>query len=235
MAAFDEIWESSLVCHRDQQWWEDRDDEELDEKLSTQVKSIAYDASSGVKHRVACFILRFLTRLPVCFIIDTLGPGRTPDIDFILNAQQAWADKYARGRSFYHGDDGGDIYSPGKNICYAPSFDQHVLQHSRGELAFDGSRLLRGRLRESSRTSIFARRFLGSHTAGIVSVAVRSCMKKLRRSCRHVNGNQDVSPSDLIQAMDSALLGDAAIFVGKNALLKQIVDQGDNLTATVED
>ncbi|KAG6099130.1 hypothetical protein E4U30_007084 [Claviceps sp. LM220 group G6] len=127
MAAFDEIWESSLVCHRDQQWWEDRDDEELDEKLSTQVKSIAYDASSGVKHRVACFILHFLTRLPVCFIIDTLGPGRTPDIDFILNAQQAWADKYARGRSFYHGDDGGDIYSPGKDICYAPSFDQHVL------------------------------------------------------------------------------------------------------------
>ncbi|KAG5986079.1 hypothetical protein E4U52_000610 [Claviceps spartinae] len=36
MAAFDEIWESSLVCYRDQQWWEDSDDEELDEKLSTQ-------------------------------------------------------------------------------------------------------------------------------------------------------------------------------------------------------
>ncbi|KAG6027158.1 hypothetical protein E4U40_001687 [Claviceps sp. LM458 group G5] len=35
--------------------------------------------------------------------------------------------------------------------------------------------------------------------------------------------------------MDSTLTGDAAIFVGKNALLGQIVDQADDLTTTVED
>ncbi|KAG6045839.1 hypothetical protein E4U39_001915 [Claviceps sp. Clav50 group G5] len=59
--------------------------------------------------------------------------------------------------------------------------------------------------------------------------------KKLRQSYRWVSGNQDVSPSDLIQAMDSTLTGDAAMFVGKNALLGQIVDQADDLTTTVED
>ncbi|KAG6105152.1 hypothetical protein E4U14_005288 [Claviceps sp. LM454 group G7] len=57
---------------------------------------------------------------------------------------------------------------------------------------------------------------------------IRSWLKKLRRSYRRVNGNQDVSPSDLTQVMD------AAMFVGKNALLGQIVDHVDDLTATVE-
>ncbi|KAG6106177.1 hypothetical protein E4U13_007547 [Claviceps humidiphila] len=63
---------------------------------------------------------------------------------------------------------------------------------------------------------------------------VRSWLKKLPLSCRRVNGNQVVSLSDLIQVMDRALTGDAAMFVEKNALLGQIVDQADDLTATVE-
>ncbi|KAG6073064.1 hypothetical protein E4U16_004927 [Claviceps sp. LM84 group G4] len=63
----------------------------------------------------------------------------------------------------------------------------------------------------------------------------RSWLKKLGQSYHGVSGNQDVSPSDLIQAMDSALTGDAAMFVGKNALLGQIVDQADDLATTVED
>ncbi|KAG6239194.1 hypothetical protein E4U23_007856 [Claviceps purpurea] len=59
------------------------------------------------------------------------------DIDFILNAQQAWADKYARGRSLGHADAGGDEYSPEEDTSYTSSFHQHVLQHSLGELTFD--------------------------------------------------------------------------------------------------
>ncbi|KAG6116397.1 hypothetical protein E4U14_000252 [Claviceps sp. LM454 group G7] len=58
------------------------------------------------------------------------------DIDFILDAQQAWANKYARGRSFDHVDDWGDLYP--MDISYAPqSYKQHILQHSLGEVTFD--------------------------------------------------------------------------------------------------
>ncbi|KAG6061446.1 hypothetical protein E4U17_001546 [Claviceps sp. LM77 group G4] len=60
------------------------------------------------------------------------------DIDFILSAQQAWADKYARGRSFEHHDDWGGRNSPGEDTSYAPqSYHQHTLQHSMGESTFD--------------------------------------------------------------------------------------------------
>ncbi|KAG5931221.1 hypothetical protein E4U59_000476 [Claviceps monticola] len=59
------------------------------------------------------------------------------DIDFILNTQQAWADKHARGRSLGHADAGGDIYSPEEDTTYTPSFHQHVLQHSLGDLTID--------------------------------------------------------------------------------------------------
>ncbi|KAG6137105.1 hypothetical protein E4U12_000835 [Claviceps purpurea] len=58
------------------------------------------------------------------------------DIDFILDAQQAWANKYARGRSFDHGYDWGGLSDDGNS--YAPqSYQQHVLRHSLGELTFD--------------------------------------------------------------------------------------------------
>ncbi|KAG6124471.1 hypothetical protein E4U38_008491 [Claviceps purpurea] len=64
---------------------------------------------------------------------------------------------------------------------------------------------------------------------------VQHWLKRLRRSYRQVNGNQDVGPSNLIQAMDSALCGEAAKFVGKSPLLRQIVDQADDFTATSDD
>ncbi|KAG6024969.1 hypothetical protein E4U40_002919 [Claviceps sp. LM458 group G5] len=64
---------------------------------------------------------------------------------------------------------------------------------------------------------------------------VQRWLKRLRRSYRQVNGNQDVSPSDLIQAMDSALSGEAAKFVEKTPLLRQVVDQADDFTATSDD
>ncbi|KAG6157646.1 hypothetical protein E4U37_007070 [Claviceps purpurea] len=64
---------------------------------------------------------------------------------------------------------------------------------------------------------------------------VQRWLKRLRRSYRQVNGNQDVGPSDLIQAMDSALSGEAAKFVEKSPLLRQIVDQADDFTATSDD
>ncbi|KAG6061447.1 hypothetical protein E4U17_001547 [Claviceps sp. LM77 group G4] len=58
------------------------------------------------------------------------------DIDFILDAQQAWANKYARGRSFDHDSDWGGLSKEGTS--YAPqSYQQHVLQHSLGEVTFD--------------------------------------------------------------------------------------------------
>ncbi|CCE33292.1 uncharacterized protein CPUR_07216 [Claviceps purpurea 20.1] len=60
------------------------------------------------------------------------------DIDFILSAQQAWADKYARGRSCERHNDWGGTYSPGEDTSYAPqSYHRHALQHSLGELTFD--------------------------------------------------------------------------------------------------
>ncbi|KAG6116398.1 hypothetical protein E4U14_000253 [Claviceps sp. LM454 group G7] len=58
------------------------------------------------------------------------------DIDFILDAQQAWADKYALGRSFDHVNDWGGLSMEGTS--YAPeSYQQHVRQHSLGEVTFD--------------------------------------------------------------------------------------------------
>ncbi|KAG5973615.1 hypothetical protein E4U58_004778 [Claviceps cyperi] len=64
---------------------------------------------------------------------------------------------------------------------------------------------------------------------------IKNWLKKLRRAYRRANGNRDVVPSDLIQAMDSALVGDAATFVGNTSLLSQIVDQADNFAASTED
>ncbi|KAG5970822.1 hypothetical protein E4U56_007216 [Claviceps arundinis] len=58
------------------------------------------------------------------------------DIDFILDAQQAWADKHALGRSFDHVNDWGGLSMDGTS--YAPeSYLQHVRQHSLGEVTFD--------------------------------------------------------------------------------------------------
>ncbi|KAG6113454.1 hypothetical protein E4U13_003772 [Claviceps humidiphila] len=64
---------------------------------------------------------------------------------------------------------------------------------------------------------------------------VQRWLKRLRRSYRLVNGNQDVGPSDLIQAMDSALRGEAAKFMETTPLLRLIVDQADDFTATPDD
>ncbi|KAG5949433.1 hypothetical protein E4U58_001992 [Claviceps cyperi] len=51
------------------------------------------------------------------------------DIDFILDAQQAWTNKYARGRSFDHDNDWGGLSTEGTS--YAPqSYQQHVLWES---------------------------------------------------------------------------------------------------------
>ncbi|KAG6241776.1 hypothetical protein E4U23_007104 [Claviceps purpurea] len=62
--------------------------------------------------------------------------SRKADIDFILDAQQAWANKYAGGRSFDHVNDWGDLYL--MDISHAPqSYQQHVLQHCLGEVTFD--------------------------------------------------------------------------------------------------
>ncbi|KAG5951743.1 hypothetical protein E4U58_001085, partial [Claviceps cyperi] len=60
-------------------------------------------------------------------------------------------------------------------------------------------------------------------------------LKRLIRDYRHANGNKDPSPSSMIQALDSAIVGDAATFVGGNPLLSQIVEQADAFTATAED
>ncbi|KAG6032827.1 hypothetical protein E4U19_007164 [Claviceps sp. Clav32 group G5] len=68
------------------------------------------------------------------FMEDTLSLA---NIDFILNVQQqAWADKYARGRVFDHDGDRGDFYCPEWDI-YTSSFHQYLLQHSLGEVTFD--------------------------------------------------------------------------------------------------
>ncbi|KAG6254279.1 hypothetical protein E4U49_007319 [Claviceps purpurea] len=64
---------------------------------------------------------------------------------------------------------------------------------------------------------------------------ITSWLKKFRRAYRRANGNRDPGPSDLIQAMDSALTGDAATFVGNSTLLSHIVDQADKFAATTED
>ncbi|KAG6254363.1 hypothetical protein E4U23_006382 [Claviceps purpurea] len=64
---------------------------------------------------------------------------------------------------------------------------------------------------------------------------ITSWLKKFRRAYRRANGNRDPGPSDLIQAMDSALTGDATTFVGNSTLLSHIVDQADKFAATTED
>ncbi|KAG6230379.1 hypothetical protein E4U26_007966 [Claviceps purpurea] len=58
------------------------------------------------------------------------------DIDFILDAQQAWADKYALGRSFDHANDWGGLSMEGTSYA-SQSYQQHVLQHSLGKVTFD--------------------------------------------------------------------------------------------------
>ncbi|KAG6127903.1 hypothetical protein E4U22_003016 [Claviceps purpurea] len=66
-------------------------------------------------------------------------------------------------------------------------------------------------------------------------------LKKLRRfHYRLANDGRDVSPSDLIQSIDNLILPcverqTSNEFVGRNPLLRQIVDQADDFTATVDD
>ncbi|CCE33288.1 uncharacterized protein CPUR_07212 [Claviceps purpurea 20.1] len=60
------------------------------------------------------------------------------NIDFILDVEQAWARKHARGRCFKRHNNWGGRFSPGEHASYAPeSYHQHILQHSLGELTFD--------------------------------------------------------------------------------------------------
>ncbi|KAG5946644.1 hypothetical protein E4U59_003355 [Claviceps monticola] len=56
------------------------------------------------------------------------------DIDFILQAQQSWADKHARGRCYHHQEVVGsfDGDSPEEQ-----KYKQHILQHKQGSLKFD--------------------------------------------------------------------------------------------------
>ncbi|KAG6282168.1 hypothetical protein E4U48_005083 [Claviceps purpurea] len=60
-------------------------------------------------------------------------------------------------------------------------------------------------------------------------------LKRLRSSYLRANNGRDVGPSELIQAIDSALGGEASEFVCGNPLLDQIVDQADDFTATQDD
>ncbi|KAG5948742.1 hypothetical protein E4U58_002079, partial [Claviceps cyperi] len=64
---------------------------------------------------------------------------------------------------------------------------------------------------------------------------LKSWSKRLIRYYRRANGNEDPHPSSMIQALDNAIVGDAATFVGSNPLLSQIVEQADAFTATAED
>ncbi|KAG5970827.1 hypothetical protein E4U56_007221 [Claviceps arundinis] len=57
------------------------------------------------------------------------------DIDFILDAQQAWANKYARGRSLIYDEDIYTRYGAAWGISFALAFRQH--EHFPGELTFD--------------------------------------------------------------------------------------------------
>ncbi|KAG6179979.1 hypothetical protein E4U27_002949 [Claviceps purpurea] len=61
------------------------------------------------------------------------------DIDFILEAQQIWADKYARGRCYRHyeheGSDVRDLYE--KNVHARDRYLQHVRQHEEKTWKFD--------------------------------------------------------------------------------------------------
>ncbi|KAG5923413.1 hypothetical protein E4U61_003482 [Claviceps capensis] len=112
MAAFHGIWESSLSeCEGAQgeshPEWEERSEPDDDE-----LEEQAYTQFA-------------LVSMPWA------------NIDFILNVQQAWADKYARGRFFDHDEDRGDFWCPGWDISYTPSFHEHLLQHFLGEVTFD--------------------------------------------------------------------------------------------------
>ncbi|CCE33290.1 uncharacterized protein CPUR_07214 [Claviceps purpurea 20.1] len=126
MAAFHDIWELSLGACKGwsrPEWkrWSEPDDEELEEEGYFKLEKEA-----SMKLEEDASIQFALLSMPWA------------DIDFILNVQQAWADKYARGRVFDHGDGGGSTYSLGWDISYAPeSYHQHILQHSLGELTFD--------------------------------------------------------------------------------------------------
>ncbi|KAG6131820.1 hypothetical protein E4U38_003691 [Claviceps purpurea] len=60
-------------------------------------------------------------------------------------------------------------------------------------------------------------------------------LKRLRSSYLRANNGRDVGPSEFIQAIDSALGGEASEFVCGNPLLDQIVDQADDFTATQDD
>ncbi|KAG6087137.1 hypothetical protein E4U15_008301 [Claviceps sp. LM218 group G6] len=61
------------------------------------------------------------------------------DIDFILEAQQIWADKYARGRCYrhyeYEGSDVRNLYE--KNVHARDRYLQHVRQHEEKTWKFD--------------------------------------------------------------------------------------------------
>ncbi|KAG6027356.1 hypothetical protein E4U19_002028 [Claviceps sp. Clav32 group G5] len=61
------------------------------------------------------------------------------DIDFILEAQQIWADKYARGRCYRHyeheGSDVRNLYE--KNVHARDRYLQHVRQHEEKTWKFD--------------------------------------------------------------------------------------------------
>ncbi|KAG6117034.1 hypothetical protein E4U13_001404 [Claviceps humidiphila] len=59
------------------------------------------------------------------------------DIDFILDAQQAWANKYARGRSLIYDEDICTRYGEEWGISFASAFRPQVLKHFRGESTFD--------------------------------------------------------------------------------------------------
>ncbi|CCE33278.1 uncharacterized protein CPUR_07202 [Claviceps purpurea 20.1] len=61
------------------------------------------------------------------------------DIDFILDAQQAWADKYARGRRYRHYEDNCcELEKPGKKISHASHpYYKHAQLHKKGTLKFD--------------------------------------------------------------------------------------------------
>ncbi|KAG6107171.1 hypothetical protein E4U13_007076 [Claviceps humidiphila] len=50
---------------------------------------------------------------------------------------------------------------------------------------------------------------------------LKSWSKILIRDYRHANGNKDPHPSSMIQALDNAIVGDAATFVGSNPLLSR--------------
>ncbi|KAG5969651.1 hypothetical protein E4U58_001262 [Claviceps cyperi] len=59
-------------------------------------------------------------------------------IDFILDTEQAWVNKYARGRCFTRHNSWGGTFSPEEYASCAPKkFHEHICRHSLGELTFD--------------------------------------------------------------------------------------------------